>query len=103
MLNATRRLALLLPLLAACAAPKPPPGGWVSLPPDATTGAGDPTRAAVFNTAFAFASPATLAGKPGEAARAIAQYEFLATEIPTGPRWRGLDPLASVQLAQGRV
>lgn len=102
-------LALLL-LAGGCAPqgggggaqPAAPPTSAV-LPPDAVVGAGDPTRAAILNAAYAFASPANLAGRPAEAARAVANYEFLAVELPTGPRWREFAPTLAGELAAGRA
>jgi len=97
-----RRTAALL-LLAGCGPlSSPPAGGWASLPPDATQGAGDPTVAAILNAAAVFGNPGSVAGNPVGAARAVAQYEYLATEIPTGPRWQSFQPVVSVQLAKGR-
>ncbi|MEN0073673.1 MAG: hypothetical protein AAGC69_04785 [Paracraurococcus sp.] len=91
---------LCLPLLAACAglAPQQPPLGWASLPNDAVVGAGDPVRAAVINTAYVFSNPGSVAGRPADAARAVANYAFLTSEIPFGPRWVGWNPVAGVQL-----
>ncbi|MCK8786663.1 hypothetical protein M0638_20000 [Roseomonas sp. NAR14] len=77
-------LACTLPLVA-CALPPAPP--TAALPPDAVSGAGDPTRMAILNTAYAFGTPAVLSGQPGEAARAVAQVEYLAGELASGPRW----------------
>lgn len=102
-----RRMMLLagLTLLAACNAPGSgyPPPALVSLPRDAVTGAGDPTRAAVFNTAYAFGTPASLAGKPEEAARAAANFEYLTIEIPYGARYRTLNAILQPQLEAGRA
>lgn len=93
----------LLAALAGCAQPGPQTGqGWVSLPPDATIGAGDPTRAAIINTAYVFGTPSSVAGRPADAARAVAELEYLATEIPTGPRWREFDPTVALALQQAR-
>lgn len=91
--------------LGACTAPGSgyPPPALVSLPRDAVAGAGDPTRAAVFNTAFAFGTPSALTGKPEEAARAAANFEFLAIEIPYGARYRGLNAILQPELEAGRV
>lgn len=91
--------------LAACAAPGSgyPPPALVSLPRDAVAGAGDPTRAAVFNTAYAFGTPASLAGKPEEAARAAANFEYLAIEIPYGARYRTLNAILQPELEAGRA
>lgn len=98
---ALRGLLVVLPLLAAACAPLGPPPPSVSLPPDAVEGAGDPTRAAIIGAAYAFASPASLAGRPDVAARAVANYEYLAVEIPTGPRWVGFSPVAGLELRRG--
>ena len=75
-----RRVILVLPLLAACAQTLPPE--TARLPRDAVVGAGDPARSAVFSTNAVFAQPQPAAGRPAEAARAIAQMEFLAVELP---------------------
>ena len=89
-----------LALLAACG-PGPPPQ-TASLPPDAHLGAGDDTRSAILTTASAFASPNGLANRPADAARAIAQLEYLAVELPNGPRWRAVDPTVAIHLAHAR-
>lgn len=91
--------------LAACTAPGSgyPPPQLVALPSDAVAGAGDPTRAAVFNTAFAFGTPSSLVGKPDEAARAAANFEYLTIEIPYGGRYRGLNAILQPELEAGRV
>lgn len=94
-----RRHILMLavvPLLAACAARGPTVSAV--LPPDAVVGAGDPTTAAIDGSQAAFTNTAALAGRPADAALAIAQLVYLAVEIPTGQRWIGLNPLAGTQL-----
>lgn len=99
-----RRTALLaLPaLLAACAVtPLPPADPNVGLPPDAVVGAGDPTRAAIIRTAFGFSQGAPFAGQPTEAARAIAELEFLSNTLITDPRYQR-DPLVAVRFADAR-
>ena len=54
-----RAAALLAAGLAACTpSPSYTPRDWVSLPPDAVVGAGDPTRSAILNAAYAFGTPA---------------------------------------------
>ncbi|MBS7811935.1 hypothetical protein [Roseococcus pinisoli] len=73
------------------------------MPRDSIEGAGDPTRAAVSRAAFAFANQAGLQGRPGEAARAIADMEFLAVSLPTDPRFQQRDPLLPVRLQQARA
>ena len=98
---ALRAALLCLPLLAACVAPDQPANGWARLPSDAVVGAGDPVRAAIINTAFVFGNPASVAGQPDQAARAVANYAFLTVELPYGPRWRGMNPAVSTELAFG--
>lgn len=75
----------------------------VRLPRDSVEGAGDPTRAAVSRAAYAFNQPGQLAGRPAEAARAIADMEFLAAALPFDPRYQQRDPLLPGQLAQARA
>lgn len=104
------RRACAVALLAASAAaatgctpaPNYSPRDWVTLPPDAVVGAGDPTRAAILNTAYAFGTPSSLAGRPAEAAIAVAQLDYLASEIPFGPRWREFDPTVGLLLRRAR-
>ncbi len=59
-----RSLLMALPILAACSGPllTAPPGEWATLPRDAVTGAGDPTRTAVIttNAVFGDRTPAEL-------------------------------------------
>ena len=71
-------------------------------PADAAQGAGDPTRAAILNAAYVFGSPASLNGRPAGAARAVAQLEYLASEIPSGARWREFDPTVGLALRGAR-
>jgi hypothetical protein len=97
MMRRLMTLAALLPLVA-CGAPPP----YASLPRDAVEGAGDPTRAAIIGAAYAFAAPANLAGHPEMAARATANMEFLATELPYGPRSFEYNPTVTLQLAGAR-
>lgn len=95
----TFALVALLPLLG-CAGTPPPSA---SLPFDSVQGAGDPTRAAILNTAYAFGTPTRLAGQPFQAARAAAEFEYLAVEIPYGPRWREFSPTLQTQFRDGRA
>ncbi len=95
--------AALLAGLAACTpGPNYSPRDWVNLPPDAVVGAGDPTRTAIINTAYAFGTPASIAGRPAEAAVAAAQLDYLASEIPFGARWREFDPTVGLLLRDAR-
>lgn len=103
------RRACVAALLAAAAAgagctpgPNYSPRDWVTLPPDAVLGAGDPTRAAILNSAYAFGTPQSLAGRPAEAAVAVAQLDYLASEIPFGARWREFDPTVGLLLQRAR-
>lgn len=92
-------VAALAASLGACAARTPVPS--VNLSGDSILGAGDPTRAAIITTAYAFGRASVLANQPGEAAEAVARLEYLSIEIPTGPRWISFNPLAGVMLQQG--
>lgn len=94
-------LAVLL-LAGACAGSQPGVPQGARLPEDAVTGAGDPTRAAILGSAYAFGHPASLAGHPADAARAAAQVEYLAAEIPTGPRWVEYSPVVGLALRDAR-
>lgn len=85
--------------LAACG-PIPP---GASLPRDAVEGSGDPTRSTILRSAFLFNQPALMAGQPAEAARAIAGMEYLAAEIPAGPRWVEFQPQVTFELARARA
>ena len=95
---AAATLVLLLPLVGCGAARR-----FATLPPDATIGAGDPTRAAVIGSAYAFATPEAMAGRPEAAARAAAQVEYLAVEIPAGPRWVDFNPTVGLALLAART
>jgi hypothetical protein len=99
-LAAALRAAPLVLALAACTGQAPP---TASLPFDSVDGAGDPARAAIINSAYAFADPAYLAGKPDLAARATAQLEYLAAEIPVGPRWVEWTPQVGMGLQGART
>jgi hypothetical protein len=93
---------LALPLmLGACTGAAVPPGA--RLPADAVSGIGDPVRAAVAGSAHAFGTGSVLAGRPAAAARALAQVEFLAAEIPAGPRWIEWSPTVGMELQGARA
>lgn len=66
-----------------------------SLPEDAYAGAGDPMRSAINSTTIAFSSPSQLAGKPAQAARAVAEMEYLKVEVTSNPRSVGGSTTAS--------
>jgi hypothetical protein len=92
--------AATLLLLGACAMPPPAPSA--RLPYDALVGAGDPVRSAVASTSFAFSHQGQLAGQPADAARALAQMEYLAVELPNNPRFVGGPANLQTQMLQAR-
>lgn len=96
-----RRFALLgLMALSACQSP----ADLARLPPDAVqAGGADPDRAVILSTSHAFSSPAPLSGRPAEAARAVANLEYLATSLPTDPRYTQMNPTVGRALALGRA
>lgn len=96
-----RSVLLALPLLAACTAL--PPSETAMLPRDAVTGAGDPTRTAVFTTSSIFAQQSPAAGRPAEAARAIAQMEFLAVDLPQNHSFTNASGTLVPQLRSARL
>ena len=87
--------SLLLPLIA-CGPLMP----GASLPADAVVGAGDPMRAAIYGSSFAFNNPGGLAD-PAVAARAAAQVEYLAVNLPQDPRY-SFTPTVAGQMAAAR-
>ncbi|WP_431269792.1 hypothetical protein [Dankookia sp. P2] len=89
-------------LLSVSACGPQPPQVSASLPPDAILGAGDPLRSAAANTSVVFGSPQQLAGRPAEAARAVAQMEYLAVQIPNNPRFPGVSPTVESQFVAAR-
>lgn len=91
--------ALLALALGACGTVPPP----AALPPDVGLGLADPTRNAIFNTAYAFATPANLAQQPADAALAVAQAEYLAVELSYGPRWREFSPIVPMAFERARA
>ncbi len=93
-----RRSVLLTVLAAAACAPATPPPTLPAGPSGAVTT--DPITVARQNAAAFFMSPQ--AGKPAEAARAIADIEFLAGAVPSDPRWQSQSGNAVTQLAQAR-
>lgn len=94
-----RRTALLLTLLAtaACTPPGPPP----TLPgmSDAMVGR-DPIVTVGQSVVGFFRNPQ--ANQPAEAARAIAELEWLADTLPNNPRWQTASGTGLNELAQAR-
>lgn len=98
------RIACLALLALAACGPMPPRQDTVTLPDTAQTqGIGDPTRGAIIAASYVFGQPASVAGNPAAAAQALAQLEYLAVELDTGPTWRDIDPIVVPMLAQGRA
>lgn len=75
----------------------------VILPQDPQHGFADPGRQAILNTAAVFAAPSSLAGRPAEAALALAQAEFLAVDLGADARWVSFSPIAATQYADARA
>lgn len=93
--------ALLALGLVGCAGLTPPE--TASLPRGYITGAGDPTRGAVFAASGVFARPAQLQGEPAEAARALATMEYIAVALPQDPLMTiRLDGMTELQLLAAR-
>jgi len=90
---------LALGLLAACNRP-PPPVAY--LPSDPNNPLVDPARQAILHTTYVFGNPASLAGRPAEAAQAISEAEFLAIDLSTNMRWTEMQPLVQVAFLQAR-
>lgn len=96
------RRAALLAGLGAMAGCTTTPTPVVTLPFDPAMGFADPARQAIIHTAYAFAAPASMAGRPWEAAQAIQEAEFLAVELNFGPRWIEMSPLPKMAFQQAR-
>lgn len=95
------RIALLaLPLLMGCATR--PPTETATLPREAVVGAGDPTRTAVLTANSVFGERSPAAGRPAAAARAIAQMEFLAVDLPQNNAFTGASSTLEPQLRTAR-
>lgn len=86
-------------LLGACATQ---PTQTASLGTDNSGSLTTAANSALGETAFVFAQQGRLAGRPGEAARAIAQAEFLAVDFSTNQRWTRVSPLVAVNLQAAR-
>ncbi|BDG72330.1 hypothetical protein Rmf_22590 [Roseomonas fluvialis] len=85
--------------LAACNRPPPP---FVALPADPNNPFADLARQGILHTAYAFADPQRLAGRPAEAAQAISEAEFLAIDLSTNQRWTEMLPLVQIAFLQAR-
>lgn len=94
------RPTLLVTLLAlgACGPALP----RVTLPADAIVAFTDPTRSAVFETAYAFRASTASPGRPAEFARVAAEVEYLAVELPADSRYGQFSPLVMQELVAAR-
>ena len=100
----TSSTALLgLALLVGCAQPPAPNlGADPNLPASLRNMVADPAQTAINNTAAVFGDPASIAGRPAQAANAISQLEWLTVDIVTDQRWIGLQPQIPGQVRAGR-
>lgn len=91
---------VLLPLLAlaACTPAEPPPTLPAALTP--TDQVRDSTIQVGQSVATFFRSPQP--GQPADAARAIAELEWLAANLPTSPQWQAIGGVGIAQLGQAR-
>jgi len=96
-----RRALLAAPLLGCeeLRTPASPPAAVLT----GTPTAGPPLRAAVEATAAAFANQAAgLAGRPAEAALALARFEALTLEVAQGRAWPGVSPTLVIAMRVAR-
>lgn len=96
MLTRGALILLLLPL-AACATGELPPSA--RLPGDMVTGATDPMRSAILNSAYTFNRQSS----PSDKARAAAMVEFLAADYRWDVRWSEYTPTAGPALTAARA
>jgi hypothetical protein len=62
----------------------------------------DPVRYSIDQSADMLTNPRRLTGQPWETARLVQALEFLAVELPTGPRWNILLPMSSIAVPAAR-
>jgi hypothetical protein len=93
-----RRTVIIGLLAASACAPSQPPATMPGAGPGSVTV--DPIRRALQDAGSYFRRPEP--NKPAEAARAIANLEFLATNVPSDPRWQSSPATALTQLVQAR-
>lgn len=63
----------------------------------------DPVRHAIEQGADILSHPNRLTGQPWETARLVQALEFLAVELPNGPRWNVMLPMAQLALPAARA
>lgn len=94
-----RRAVVFTVFTAAACAPASPPAVMPATAPAGAVTTDRITAARQDASAF-FRAPQ--AGQPAQAARAIADLEFLASAVPTDPRWQTASANALTQLSQAR-
>jgi hypothetical protein len=93
--------ALSTVLLFACA-PVPPSFAPPSLPAGVFGVYEDNDVGALNQSSWAFAAPWRTHNDPIDAARAVIAVEYLADELPSNPRWVGLDVTSTLGMVQAR-
>jgi len=63
----------------------------------------DPVRHAIEQSADILSHPNRLTGQPWETARLVQALEFLAVELPNGPRWNVILPMAQLAVPAARA
>ncbi len=63
----------------------------------------DNDTGAINFAAWAFASPARLRGRPGDAARAVIAVEYLAGDLRQNPRWIAMSPTTKLEMVQAKA
>lgn len=88
-------------LVAGCAVTPPPDTARV--PANSFGQSADPAIGAINLAAWAFASAKRTAGRPIDAARAVAALDFMAGELSSNPRFDYVSPIPQQQMLQARV
>src|ERR1700722_9980280 len=88
-------------LLFACA-PVPPSVAPPSLPAGVFGVYEDNDVGALNQSSWSFAAPGRTRDDPTDAARAVIAVEYLAGELPSNPRWVGLDVTSTLGMVQAR-
>ncbi len=89
-------------LVVSCAGMQPPVD-TARPPPNAFGINADPGMSALNLANWAFSAPERTAGRPVDAARAVAAVDYMAGSLSSSPRWDYVDPLTKVQMLQARV
>jgi hypothetical protein len=87
-------------LLSACAGAYP--DTTVPLPPAAAAGPRAPEVNAIYGAVNAFSNPASLTGRPAEAALAVIRLEWLAAAVPRNLEFSNFSNLTGPSLAVAR-